>query len=260
MPELPEVETFRRFLEKHALNQVIKKIDVRDDRILEMDERKFINALLEKKFISSQRHGKNLFVKYNSQYLFFHFGMSGDFDYFEHKDDEPKHSRVLFHFENGKYFSYISQRLFGTVNIIKNPKEFIKEKRLGPDALNMTFEEFQQAIERRSAMLKSALLNQSIFAGIGNIYSDEILFQSHLHPKQKINELDDDQLKTLFANIKKVLKYGIKKKGRLNRYSKDCLIPHRDKEGTCPSCQGNIERFSLSGRHGFYCPNCQEKI
>jgi formamidopyrimidine-DNA glycosylase len=121
----------------------------------------------------------------------------------------------------------------------------------------MSFEEFQSAINRRTAIMKSALLNQDIVSGIGNIYSDEILFKAKIHPKRKINTLNEDDLEKLFKSIKDVLEYGIKHEGELDTYSNSFLIPHRNKEEHCPECGTIIERYEISGRHGFYCPKCQ---
>ena len=107
--------------------------------------------------------------------------------------------------------------------------------------------------------LKNALLNQSFVAGIGNIYSDEILFRTKIHPKTKINSLNESKVKELFANIKEVLQVGIEKKGDLNTYPDHFLIPHRIKDDHCPVCKYEIKRIEISGRHGFFCPNCQKE-
>jgi formamidopyrimidine-DNA glycosylase len=149
--------------------------------------------------------------------------------------------------------------MFGKLGIVDSPDELIKNKKLGPDAYKMSLEEFKEAIKRRSAIAKNALLNQSFIAGVGNIYSDEILFKTKLHPKTKLNTLDDGKIEELFTNIKDVLEFGIKKQGDLSRYPNSFLIPHRKKEEKCPTCSSEIERFKLSGRHGFFCPNCQKE-
>jgi formamidopyrimidine-DNA glycosylase len=121
----------------------------------------------------------------------------------------------------------------------------------------MDFEEFKKSLHKRTALAKSALMNQEIIAGIGNIYSDEILFQAKIHPKTKINKISDTKLRELFEIIKNVLKVGIEKKGELTTYPDDFLIPHRKIEDKCPHCGVHIERFEISQRHGFFCPNCQ---
>ena len=187
-----------------------------------------------------------------------HFGMSGDLEYYDNKDDPPKFSKVIFKFTNGFSLAYISIRMFGKVSIANSIEEFIKNKKLGPDAYKMTLEEFQKAVQRRKAIVKNALLNQSFIAGVGNIYSDEILFRTKIHPKSNINSLSEGKIKELYTNIKDVLEFGIKKKGDLGSYPNDFLIPHRKKEEKCPTCNTDITRFEISGRHAFFCPSCQK--
>jgi len=257
MPELPEVETFKRYLDRTSLKQVIKDVQVIDNRILDTEEKKLGKFLEAKRFESSTRHGKYLLVYLNPQYLVMHFGMSGDLEYYDDKEDPPKSSKVIFQFNNGFNLAYISIRMFGKVSVVSSIEEFIENKKLGPDAYKMTLEEFQKAAQRRSAIAKNALLNQSFIAGIGNIYSDEILFRTKIHPKTNINTLSEGKVKELYANIKDVLDFGIKKKGDLSTYPNEFLIPHRKKEEKCPTCNNDITRFEISGRHGFFCPSCQ---
>jgi formamidopyrimidine-DNA glycosylase len=257
MPELPEVETFKQYIDETSLEQDIKGVKVIDDRVLTINRSLLRKSVLSKKFESSTRHGKYLLVFLNPKYLVFHFGMTGDLEYYYKNDDEPKFSKVIFQFKNGYNLAYISRRMFGRLYIADSVEKFIKVKKLGPDAFKMSFDEFKGAMKRRTAILKSALLNQSFISGIGNIYSDEILFRTKLNPKSKIDTLDENKIHELFTNIKDVLKFGIEKKGDLSSYPDDFIIPHRNKEELCPSCGNEIERFEISGRHGFFCPNCQ---
>jgi formamidopyrimidine-DNA glycosylase len=148
--------------------------------------------------------------------------------------------------------------MFGKVSIANSIEEFIEHKKLGPDAYKMTLEEFQEAVLKRKAIAKNALLNQSFIAGVGNIYSDEILFRTKIHPKTNINTLSEGKVKELYTNIKDVLEFGIEKKGDLSTYPNAFLIPHRKKDEKCPTCDSDITRFEVSGRHGFFCPTCQK--
>ena len=259
MPELPEVETFKRYLDRTSLKQLITKIIVTDNRILKIDESYLRESLKGKQFESSTRHGKYLFVFLNPRYLVMHFGMTGDLKYYNKKDDQPKFSKVIFQFNNGFNLAYISTRMFGKLDVVDSIEEFIKNKKLGLDAHKMSFKEFKGAVEKRTAIIKNAFLNQNFVAGIGNIYSDEILFRSKIHPKTKINSLGESKIKELFTNIKDVLKFGIENQGDLSTYPDNFLIPHRKKEDRCPICDTEITRFEIAGRHGFFCPNCQKE-
>ncbi len=258
MPELPEVETFKQYFDETSLNQEIRNALIRDNRVLNVQENLFKKTLKSNIFNSTLRHGKYLFVKLSSDSIVFHFGMSGYLKHFKDINEEPKHGRILFEFANGNFLSYISQRMFGRVDLTNNIENYIiNKKKLGVDALKMNFGEFKKSLQKRTAFAKAALMNQNIIAGIGNIYSDEILFQAKIYPKTKINELNDSKLRELFKIIKRVLKVGIEKKGILKTYPNDFIIPHRKNGECCPNCGGIIERFELSKRHGFYCPNCQ---
>ena len=259
MPELPEVETFKQYLDQTSLKQLIKEIQVTDHRILNTEEIYLRRALKGKQFESSIRHGKYLLVYLKPQFLVMHFGMSGDLEYYNNKDDPPKFSKVILKFNNGFNLAYISIRMFGKLSIVNSREEFIENKKLGPDAYKMSFEEFQEALHGRKAIAKNALLNQSFIAGVGNIYSDEILFRTKIHPKTNINALSEGKIKELYTNIKDVLEFGIEKKGDLSSYPNEFLIPHRKKEEKCPTCNSDITRFEISGRHGFFCPFCQTK-
>ncbi|MHA2035147.1 MAG: Fpg/Nei family DNA glycosylase [Promethearchaeota archaeon] len=259
MPELPEVETFKRYLDKTSLKQLIKKTIINDNRILKIDESYFKKSLVGKKFESSIRHGKYLLVFLNPQYLVMHFGMTGDLEYYSKKDEHPKYSKVIFQFNNEYNLAYISTRMFGKLDLVDSIEEFIKNKKLGLDAYKMNLEEFKEAVQKRTAIIKNAFLNQSFIAGVGNIYSDEILFRSKIHPKTKINTLSEGKIEELFTNIKDILKFGIENQGDLSTYPQSFLIPHRKIEERCPICNTEITRFELAGRHGFFCSKCQKE-
>ena len=260
MPELPEVETYKRYLDMTSLNQVISNVIIIDNRVLGSEEKYFKKELKGKKFENSTRHGKYLIVNLNPKYLILHFGMSGDLEYFSSEDPKPAYSKIIFEFNNGNSLAYISRRMFGRLYISDDINSFLIKKKLGPDAYKMDLDEFDKSLIRRTTNAKTALMNQSIIAGIGNIYSDEILFQSKINPKMKIDQIYQNKilLRTLFDKIKSVLSYGIEKKGVLNTYSKDFLIPYRKKEAICPICKTIIERYDIIGRRGFYCPKCQK--
>ena len=259
MPELPEVETFKLYLDKTSLKQEIKDVKLIDIRVLDVDSSVLKKSLINKRFEYSTRHGKFLFVFLNPKFLVLHFGMTGDLEYYNEQIDVPKFSKVIFCFKSGFNLAYISRRMFGRIYITDSIEDFIKLKKLGPDAYKMSFEDFTETLKRRSAILKNALLNQSFIAGIGNIYSDEILFRTKLNPRTKLDEINESKIKEFFSNIKEVLKFGIKKEGDLSTYPKSFLIPHRKKDERCPICDTEIERYEISGRHGFFCPICQKE-
>mgnify|MGYP000235634278 CR=1 FL=1 len=123
----PEVETFKRYLDKTSLKQLITGIQVTDNRILNTDENYLRESLKGKKFESSTRHGKYLLVDLKPRYLVLHFGMSGDLKYFDKNEAPPKFSKVIFQFNNSFNLAYISIRMFGKVAIANSIDEFIED-------------------------------------------------------------------------------------------------------------------------------------
>lgn len=260
MPELPEVESNKTHLEETSKNKTIKNVEIRDDYVLKMPKGEFKKRIKDQKIIGFRRHGKWLFLKLSSENLLLHFGMSGDIKYYGDPDDEPEYSKINFKFEAGGYLSYISVRKLGEVNLIDSIDEFIKKEDLGPDAFEVSQEKFLEILDEKSrSYIKSALMDQSAIAGIGNIFSDEILFQTKIYPKIRVSTINKKERVKIFNSMKKILKFAIKAKINDKPLPEDYLISHRSKNGNCPICNSEIERISISGRHGYYCPKCQQK-
>lgn len=261
MPELPDVEVFKRYLDATALYQTITEVEVESARVLEGVSKTMLQKNLKgRQFQSTHRHGKHLLAALDGgPWLTLHFGMTGYLKYFKEMDKEPEHDRLLISFANGFHLAYVSQRKLGSVGLTDEVENFIEEKELGPDALGLDLEDFRQVIKGRRGVIKSLLMNQQHLAGIGNVYSDEILFQSKLHPKSKVNNLNADAVERLFEAMQEVLHKAIVAQADPARFPDSFLIPHRQPGGTCPRCQGKVEKISVSGRSSYYCPACQVK-
>ena len=265
MPELPDVELYRRYLDEHALRQEIAAVVVNDARILGgLPADAFVARLTGNRFENSRRHGKHLLVRLRSDgWLTLHFGMTGSLVYFGEGSDDPPYDRVRFDFEGDRHLAYVNRRMLGRVGLANDADEFIRAEELGPDALDPAFdlEAFNRAIEGRRRDVKSVLMDQTLIAGIGNIYADEILFQSCLHPKTAVTSLSSRQLDALFRQIKGVLATAIEcgagAEQFLERLPADYLLPHRDKGGKCPRCDAAIATLKGGGRTAYYCPRCQ---
>jgi len=271
MPELPDAEVMRRYLQSTSLHQEIKGVDVHARRIIMDDQNagdnaveKFREAIVGRSFESTRRHGKWMFAALNEngeKFLVFHFGMTGGLTYFKDRDDVPEYAQVLFHFVKGYHLAYLSQRKLGELAVIGSVDRFISEKNLGQDALDPGFDlaSFEKALKGRRAMAKSILMDQETIAGIGNVYSDEILFQARIHPRTKINKLNEDELKTLFRNMKDVLQEAIEDDADPGQFPDSYIIPHRHKDGCCPICGEELRRVQVGSRHAYFCPNRQGK-
>jgi len=261
MPELPDVEVFKRYVDATSLHQDIHEVEVEDTRILEnISASKLKSSLKGRRFDATSRHGKYLFVHLDDgQYLTMHFGMTGFPRYFKNRERKPDHDRVKVKFKNGYQLAYDNQRLLGTVKVIRDRKRFISVNRLGPDALadDFDFDAFQQCLKGRRGMIKSSLMNQEIIAGIGNVYSDEILFQAGVHPKTRVEKLDTSTLLSLFHAMKEVLRHSIEANAEPEKMPANFLLPQRHESGVCPNCDTPVEKIKVSGRSGYFCPSCQ---
>jgi formamidopyrimidine-DNA glycosylase len=261
MPELPDVEVFRQYLNATSLRIRIESVEVRSRSILKgISARRLRESLEGHTLETTRRHGKYLFVQLdNKKWLVFHFGMSGRLTYFKEMEEDPPYDRFLISFSNGYHLAYDSQRKLGKVELTKDIDRFIREKGLGPDALASDFEfgAFETRLRARRGMLKSVLMNQEIMAGIGNATSDEILYQSRLHPKKKVSQLDKKGMRRLFRNMKKVLSTCIDCRATPEEYPKTYITPHRKAGATCPKCGGKLGQLKLSGHITYHCPDCQ---
>ncbi len=263
MPELPDVETFKRYIDSTALHQKISGLEVKDKQVVgpvSFDDLE--QALAGYTLERTRRHGKYLFVQINSgRWLLMHFGMTGRLKYFKNPDTDPEYDQLRINFSDGYHLAYVSPRKLGEVSLVEDVDEFLKEQQLGPDALDADFDwaAFEEAFAGRRGMLKPALMNQHIMAGVGNVYSDEIMFQMRLHPRTQISALDSDTLKEVYQTMHRVLEMAIDRQANPNRFPDDYLIPHREMDADCPDCGGKVDRVQVSGRSAYYCPSCQRR-
>ncbi len=263
MPELPDVEVFRRYLEATALGKQIEHVHIDAERILEGDTpQSFGRKLADRQMDRTERHGKYLFAHLDDgRWLSFHFGMTGHLDYYKDLADEPDYTYARFDFANGYHLGYVIPRKLGNLRHLESVESFIEQKELGPDPFKDDFgeEDFLDLLEGRRGMVKTSFMNQSIMAGIGNVYSDEILFQQRLHPRTKIKALSSQELRQLFGTLCEVLGTAIQAEADPQRFPDDWLIPVRSEGEPCPRCGGEVERIVISGRGGYFCPSCQKK-
>jgi len=260
MPELPEVELYARYFAAHALRQKIARVDVRDERILGAIRKEALDAKLRgRSFRAVHRHGKHLFAGTGSGWLHLHFGMSGDLAYYRAANEEPRFGRVVFDFTNGAHLAFEDMRLFGVVDLTPSPEDYVREHRLGPDPLDpgFTLRSFRQILKSRRGAIKSLLMSQNVIAGIGNLYADETLFQTGIHPRRPVHELSADEVKAMYSAMRRVLRDVIERKARGASYPPKYLIPHREEGERCPRCGGTIQRTVVFGRTTYYCTKHQ---
>jgi len=261
MPELPEVETFKRYLDSTSLHQRITNVEVRDAYVLKrVSVRQLARRLKGRRFESSHRHGKHLFVRAGDElWLRLHFGMTGSLEYLNHDEVAPKTARVIFRFADNCRLGFDDQRKFGEIELIADADEFLQTRGLGPDALEISLSQFKAIVGKHRGAVKAILLNQQLIAGIGNLYADEILFRARMHPAMAASRLNERALTSLFRATRYVLEKAIRSKADADRLPKSWLLTHRGKQGKCPRCGRALKSATVGGRTSWFCPHCQKR-
>ena len=270
MPELPEVETYRRFINEVAVGQTITGLDVNDAHVLAVPEAELRAALLGRTITGTSRLGKNCFVELdNGRLLVLHFGMTGDIGAYRDAPDAPRFTRVAWHLsDSGLNLAFIDPRKFGRIRLADSAAAYQKAKKLGPDALQISATELYQKLSRRRVFVKPLLLDQGLTAGLGNWIVDEVLFQAKIHPEQPGNSLSEKEVGALHAAIQLVLTTAIKYEANYRDFHKSFLIharewdesatPGSDAHTFCPRHpRTKIEKTYVGGRATYTCPKCQ---
>lgn len=261
MPELPDVEVYRRRVDETSLGKTIEEVEVRDDYLVKDVPPETLAERMEgDRFVDTRRHGKYLFVETGrGPRVLFHFGMSGFLRWLEDPDGETEYPKLLWHFEGDGVLVFDCRRKLGEVRLVDDPDRWIAGKDLGPDALDDGFDRdaFREALSGRRGFLKTALMNQSIMAGVGNEFSDEILFQLGLHPKTPVKALSGEELEAAHETMTGALEAAIAAEMDPDELPGGFLVPGREEGARCPRCGGDIARIEVSGRGSYYCPACQ---
>ena len=270
MPELPEVETYRRYLEQTALHQLVTDIYVEDTKLLTTDYDTLAEKLKGRQFTGTRRTGKNLFVLLDAPYaLRMHFGMSGSLAYFHHTEATPRFARIVFSLAGGFRLGFLCPRKFERIGLVDDVDAFLREKKIAKDGLEISIPELGQTLRRRKAPVKPVLLDQATVAGLGNWIVDEVLFQARIHPERPAAELTDAEVVAIHASIQLVLETAIRHEAVYSRFPGSFLIharawdasPHADadRHRYCPRCGGGLNLSKVGGRTTYFCGNCQRK-
>ncbi len=261
MPELPDVEIQRRRLAAGGLKRPIAHTHVPDDRVLDgVSARKLAVSLKGRRLLRTRRHGKHLLVAVDGDdplWLTLHFGMTGELVLDDGRGEPPRYARVILEWRDGGRLCYLSRRLLGHVGLAGDPEAFARAHDLGPDVLDLGRRRFLKLLADRRGMVKSALMDQSLLAGVGNVYADEILYQAGIHPRADLDDLDDDDRKRLRRVMRRVLRTAIDRKADPERLPRRWLLPRREEGAACPRCGGRVRRLEVGGRATYVCPACQ---
>lgn len=273
MPEKPEVITVARKLERRILNRTILQAKVYCDSIIDFPTvKEFEKEIQNQKINSVSTRGKWIVIELDKDYLLVHLRMTGKFFYRNKGDELEKHQHVSFLLDNDLELRFHDVRKFGKMKLI--PKDKINnmppftELGLEPWDNSLTVSYLKDKFNKKTIPIKTALLDQTIITGIGNIYDDEILFASKINPLRKTNTLTKKELQSIIDNTIQILDKAILQGGTTIRdYTSEEgvtglfqneLFVHTKVGKPCPNCQTKIEKITIAGRSTYYCPKCQK--
>jgi len=283
MPELPEVETIRRGLQRKIKNKQIKDIVINVDKIVKKPYLgEFITKIKGKKIKEIDRRGKYIIIHLDPRNkLIVHLGMTGllIYPYNENSEEitegkiKAKHNHLVFTFTDDTQLVFNDVRRFGKIFLVSNIDEVGSIAKLGIEPLEDYFTEevFIQVLnKKKNSKIKSFLMKQEFITGLGNIYANEVLYRSNIHPLRPVFSLNKKEIKNLYQQIKLVLGEAVKLRGSTvadeayrdtdgekGKFAKKLQVYARKGE-SCIKCGHYIEVVRIESRSSFICPQCQK--
>jgi formamidopyrimidine-DNA glycosylase len=274
MPELPEVETVRKTLIKLVSHKQIDNVSVYWPKIIKnpVEVEQFMDALKGEIIVDVGRRGKFLIIYTTHFALVSHLRMEGKYALYPKDEPKDKHTHVIFHFTDGTELRYRDVRKFGTMHLYHKGDEFLHPPliELGPEPFSEEFtaDYLAAKLSRTNRKIKTALLDQKAFVGLGNIYVDEALFRAGIHPERIANSLNDKEIEKLHEEIVATLSEAVEKggstirsyvnsQGEIGMFQLE-LYAYGRKGEACKRCGAPIEKTVVGGRGTHYCPICQK--
>ena len=272
MPELPEVETVINTIRPHIINKEIEKIEVYYDRLIQSNLDEFKTKLINQKFINVTRYGKFIFLHLTNDFVIItHLRMEGKFRFENSHNLRKKHTSAGFFFKDGTSLAFDDTRKFGLMYLSDeaNFKETKMIKKLGIEANKISENDYEFLIKKfkKNKCIKELLLDQSILAGIGNIYADEILFSTKINPFRKGNDISDEKYHEIFQASNQILNKAITLGGStihsfhpsegVDGKFQETLLCYGKSGTPCPNCNTTLHKDFIGGRGTTFCPNCQ---
>jgi len=291
LPELPEVETVKQQLEQKVKGLVIKNVKVRKPRLFHGDTKEIIGS----KVIDVKRRAKMIIVVLEPKKthpagasklnLLIHLKMTGQLIFVnkngKYGGGHPippfnmkvpcKYTHIEINFQDGSHLYFNDVRQFGWMRVVDSEKLKVESEKIGIDPLSKEFslKKFQEILNKKKrSKIKQVLMDQSLIAGIGNIYASEICFYAYVLPTRIISNLNQKEIKDLYFNIKKVLNIAIKHNGtsandyvnldgKAGKHDKYLMVYGRENQ-KCKKCELIIKKIKLGQRGTYYCPKCQK--
>lgn len=268
MPELPEVETIKNELIPLVVGRKFTGVKIHDDKpIRQPSLQEFCQNVVGQKIDRLERRGKYLIFRLSSgKALIIHLKMSGAL--LLNPEQPDNYARVIFFLDNNDRLVFTDRRRLGALWLVENEQAIIGK--LGPEPLTPVFtaDALAEKLGKHRAPIKAVLLDQTIFAGIGNMYADEALFAARIHPLRKANSLSPQEIQALHQAIRHVLRSAIDNKGAsIDTYKRpdgklgsahfNFNVAHC-KGKACPACGRPIHRLTIRNRGSYFCPQCQQ--
>ncbi len=256
MPELPEVEMARMLVQDRLKGRLVKSLDIKDPKMLTVgSEHAMREAFIGQRVGDAHRHGKNLLIRIGEDHLYIHLGMSGSLHLVDDREVTP-HERLRLGLGD-RALVLDDPRRFGRFGLYHRLEDLLIEKDLGPDALTISDKVFVSRMAGRRGSIKPLLLDQSLIAGVGNLYADETLFQEGLHPATKADALSGTDMARLGKRVREVLEASISVRTEFSRLPEGFLLRDRREGAPCPRCSTALEAIRIGGRTTILCPECQ---
>jgi len=273
MPELPEVESIKRTLAKNILGKKITDVEIIwPPAAVSLPADDFAGLVMNREIESIKRRGKYLLINLsNGITMIIHFRMTGRLIYYADRHPRDKHTHVVFSLTTGE-LHYSDIRKFGRIQLF--PTSDLKEAaclaKLGPEPLEegFGFDQFGKNLSKKKSSIKAALLDQTVVAGLGNIYADEALFRAGIQPGRGTSSLKVSEIIRLYGAVREILTAGIEARGTSFRDYRDAdgnrgafqdsLMVYGRGGKACKHCGQKLERQKIAGRTTVFCQNCQK--
>lgn len=257
MPELPDVEGFRRSAARYAGGRLVDRVEVLDHALVRnATAQRLGRALAGTRLGRPDRHGKWLVLPADGAAVLLHFGMTGLLAWTARDTEFHVHDRVVFHCRGGQ-LRYRNQRRLGGLWLARDQaerKHLLGE--LGPDALSVGPDRLEELLRGRRGLIKPTLMNQKVLAGLGNLLVDEILWRARIQPRAPVPTLGPRRLTALGEALQAVLREAMPH-GRVPQAPGWLTGARGEKDARCPRCGSLLRRAAVGGRTAVWCPRCQ---
>jgi len=274
LPELPEVETIKRTLTPLLMGKKISQVNtIREDVIKHPQAKQFVQEITDRNIVNLSRRGKYLTITFaDGNRLVVHLRMTGRMLYCSPLDEQKPHTHVIFGLSDGNELRFSDVRRFGCLWLLESMEEdcCTGMVKLGPEPFDEQFcpQYLADLLAKKKTTIKQALLDQRVLAGLGNIYTDEVLFRAAMHPQMICSQISLLKVQKIVIAVRAVLTEAIQHKGTTFRDYLDgmgekgahqlALFVYQREGELCRVCKTPIQRIKVAGRSTFFCPNCQK--